>query len=232
MNVEAFFKVSYGLYIISSINNEQPNGYIANTVFQVTSDPINFAVCCSKNNFTAKLIEKSKLFSISVLRQDTRSELIATFGCKSGKEINKFTDIEYITGETGVPIVTDETIAWFECKVVQTIELSTHIMFIGHVVNNALLAEDQEPLTYEYYQKVKKGITPVNAPTYIKKEKTMKETENSTKHKCMVCGYIYDSAAGDEENGIVAGTTFEDLPEQWVCPVCGAGKEDFQEQSH
>jgi flavin reductase (DIM6/NTAB) family NADH-FMN oxidoreductase RutF/rubredoxin len=230
MNIEAFFKVSYGLYIISSNNNEKQNGYIANTVFQVTSDPINFAVCCSKNNFTAKLIEDSKLFSISVLRQDTRSELIRTFGYKSGKDIDKFTDIKYIMGKTGVPIVTDETIAWFECKVVHTIELSTHIMFIGNVVNNALLAEDIEPLTYAYYQKVKKGISPVNAPTYVNKEKIMQETQNNIKHECMVCGYIYDPKVGDEENGIIAGTTFEDLPDKWVCPVCGVGKEDFKEQ--
>ncbi len=230
MNIEAFFKVSYGLYIISSTNNESQNGYIANTVFQVTSDPINFAICCSKNNFTAKLIEESKLFSISVLQQDTRSELIRTFGYKSGKDINKFSDIEYIMGETGVPIVTEETIAWFECKVVQTIDLSTHIMFIGNVVNNALLGEDQEPLTYAYYHKVKKGISPQNAPTYINKEKIMQETQNNVKHECAVCGYIYDPAVGDEENGISAGTAFEDLPDTWVCPVCGVGKEDFEEQ--
>jgi rubredoxin len=104
-------------------------------------------------------------------------------------------------------------------------------MFIGNVVNNALLSEDQEPLTYAYYHNIKKGISPVNAPTYVNKEKIMQETQNNIKHKCTVCGYIYDPAVGDEENGIIAGTTFEDLPDTWVCPVCGVGKEEFEEQS-
>ena len=45
---------------------------------------------------------------------------------------------------------------------------------------------------------------------------------------CNPCGWIYDPAIGDPENGIAAGTAFENLPEDWVCPLCGAGKEDFE----
>jgi len=50
-----------------------------------------------------------------------------------------------------------------------------------------------------------------------------------TKYECDVCGYIYDPELGDPENGIPAGTTFDELPEDWVCPECGVGKEDFTE---
>ncbi len=49
-----------------------------------------------------------------------------------------------------------------------------------------------------------------------------------TKYKCLLCGYVYDPAVGDPDNGIDPGTSFEDIPDDWVCPECGAGKEDFE----
>ena len=49
------------------------------------------------------------------------------------------------------------------------------------------------------------------------------------KYKCLLCDYIYDPEKGDPESGIEPGTAFEDLPEDWVCPVCGASKEEFEE---
>jgi len=49
------------------------------------------------------------------------------------------------------------------------------------------------------------------------------------KYRCLMCGWIYDPAVGDPDNGIDPGTAFEDLPEDWVCPECGAGKEEFEE---
>ena len=48
------------------------------------------------------------------------------------------------------------------------------------------------------------------------------------KYKCEVCGYIYDPEMGDPDNGVAPGTAFEDLPEDWVCPLCGEGKEVFE----
>ncbi|KPK74740.1 MAG: hypothetical protein AMJ79_13290 [Phycisphaerae bacterium SM23_30] len=47
-------------------------------------------------------------------------------------------------------------------------------------------------------------------------------------YRCLVCGYIYNPAEGDPDNGIEPGTAFEDIPEDWVCPECGAGKDDFE----
>ncbi|MEE9353548.1 MAG: rubredoxin [Candidatus Thorarchaeota archaeon] len=48
------------------------------------------------------------------------------------------------------------------------------------------------------------------------------------KWECLVCGWVYDEDKGDEDSGIAAGTKFEDLPDDWVCPMCGASKEDFE----
>jgi len=51
------------------------------------------------------------------------------------------------------------------------------------------------------------------------------------KYVCQVCGYVYDPAAGDPDNGIEPGTAFEDLPDDWTCPVCGAAKDEFEKES-
>ena len=54
------------------------------------------------------------------------------------------------------------------------------------------------------------------------------ELKNMDKYECTVCGYIYDPAEGDPDNGVEPGTAWDNLPDDWVCPTCGAGKEDFK----
>lgn len=225
---EAFFKISYGLYIVSSKDENKLNGYISNTVFQVTSEPAQFAVCCSKNNYTAELINKSKSFSISILKKDTSPELIGLFGYQSGRDIDKFKNVEYITGNTGVPILTEDTLAWFECRVVKTVDVGTHLLFTAEIIDNDLIDVNGEPLTYSYYREVRKGKAPKNAPTYVKPEEETESSSGSSRYKCLACGYIYDPAAGDPDHNIPAGTGFKDLPEDWTCPVCGADKSSFE----
>lgn len=168
MNSEAFFKLTYGLYVVSSHNQEKKNGFIANTVFQVTSEPAQIAVACHKNNFTSTLINESKVFSVSVLKKEVQPKIIGLFGYMSGEKKDKFAKVSYIKGETGVPIMVEDTVAWFECKLVQTTDVGTHTIFIGQITENALLADDIDPLTYAYFRDIKKGKAPKNAPTYIK----------------------------------------------------------------
>ncbi|MFC2115686.1 flavin reductase [Bacteroidota bacterium] len=231
IDIEALFKVSYGLYIVSSGDKNRGNGYISNTVFQVTSDPPRFATCCNKDNFTAEFIKNSGAFSISVLHNETGAEIFGRFGYKSGKDIEKMEGMEIRYGETGVPIVLDGSIAFLECRVVQTLDVGTHLMFIGELAQSEVLDENAEPITYKYYREVKKAVAPKNAPTYVDKSKLEKEAESSDskKYKCTACGYIYDEKEGDPSGGAEPGTRFEDLPDEWVCPVCGAEKEDFIE---
>jgi flavin reductase (DIM6/NTAB) family NADH-FMN oxidoreductase RutF len=227
MNVEAYFKVTYGLYVIGAAAENKLNGYVSNTVFQVTAEPARFAIACSKNNYTAELIRKSGAFSASVLQKETRAEIIGMFGYRSGKDINKFQAYKYITGKTGAPVLVEDTLAWFECEVDQTIDTGSHWLFIGNVIDGELLIPLGEPLTYAYYREVKKGKAPKNAPTFIDPEKLKKPVPEADKYYCTACGYVYDPAIGDPENGFPAGTRFEDLPDTWVCPVCGTPKEDF-----
>jgi len=229
IQVESLFKISYGLYIVSSGNEQVKNGFISNTVFQITSEPVFFAASCSKNNYTTELINNTGYFSVSVLSQQASNEIIGRFGYKSGKDINKFEGVKYKIGSTGVPVVLDDTIAYFEFKVVQTIYMGTHNVFICELIHAEVIDNNTEVLTYDYYRKVKKGVAPKNAPTYIDKSK-FASNNNKTQsdyYKCPVCGYIYDPEKGDPNSGIKPGTSFEDIPDTWMCPVCGIAKSEF-----
>jgi len=232
MNIEAYFKITYGLYVVSSSDGNKLNGYISNTVFQVTAEPAQFAIACSKNNFTTGIIRESNVFAISALRKDASADIIGTFGYKSGKDNEKFSNFSFKKGKTGAPILLDDTLAWFECEVMQTIDVGSHLLFIGKVMDGDLLDPSGEPLTYSYYRESRNGKAPKNAPTYIDPEKLtgkMPEPVPSVyvKYECTVCGHIYDEEFGEPEAGILPGTRFEDLPADWTCPVCGAEKADF-----
>jgi flavin reductase (DIM6/NTAB) family NADH-FMN oxidoreductase RutF len=229
MNVEAFFKITYGLFVVSTKSDNKLYGYISNTVFQVTAEPARFAITCSKNNYTSGMIRQSGVFAFSVLQKETRPDIIGTFGYRTGKEINKFARFNFMTGKTGSPILTDDTVAWFECEVEQTIDAGSHFLFIGKVIDGDVIDAGSEPLTYTYYREVKKGKAPKNAPTYIDPEKLKQQAQEPVweKYYCTACGYIYDPAVGDPDHGVPAGTRFEDLPDNWVCPVCGTEKIDF-----
>jgi len=129
MNPKAFFKLSYGLFVVCSKDGEKVNGQIANTVIQVASEPALIAVAINKNNLTHDYIDKSKVFTVSILAQDTPLSFIGNFGFKSGREIDKFQGIDYTTGTTGAPIVTDNTVAYLEAKVIGQTDAVTHTVF-------------------------------------------------------------------------------------------------------
>lgn len=223
IDIEALFKISYGIYIVSSGDAKKGNGFISNTVFQVTSEPARFVASCNKDNYTSELIQQYKSFSVSVLSTATPSEIFGTFGYKSGKDVDKFKGMDIKYGKTGTPIVLNSAIAFLEFKLEQSIDMGTHIMFIGELVNAEIIESTGEPITYSYYRNVKKGMSPKNAPTYIDKTKLEKPSEeiDNKKYECIVCGYIYDNA-----NETIK---FNDLPDNWTCPTCGAEKSDFIE---
>lgn len=228
LNPKALQKISYGLYIIASRKGERLNGQVANTVFQISGDPVTIAVSINKNNLTNEFIKESKLFSVSVLAEDAPLSLIGHFGFKSGREVDKFESVNYKTGSTGLPYLTENIIAYLEAEVIREVNAGTHDIFIGKVISADVLKEGT-PMTYAYYHQVKKGGTPKTAPTFIERKDGGKDKMD--KYVCLVCGYVYDPEAGDVEHGIPSGTPFEKLPEDWVCPVCGAGKDQFEKEA-
>ncbi len=225
MNLEALHKLSYGLYIVSSRKGDKLNGQIANTVFQITSEPPTIAVSINKSNLTREFINASQVFAVSVLCQDTPLSFIGQFGFKSGREIDKFEGINYQIGETKAPVVMDNAVAYLEARVIKTVDVGTHTIFIGEVVAADVISA-KACMTYDYYRQVKRGTTPKTAPSYLEEKKMA--VSQSPKYKCMVCGYIYDPAMGDPDNGIKPGTPFTEIPDSWACPVCGASKSEFE----
>jgi flavin reductase (DIM6/NTAB) family NADH-FMN oxidoreductase RutF/rubredoxin len=247
MNYRAFHKLSYGLYIVSSVYQEKKSGYIGNTVFQVTSQPPQIAISCHKENRTTETILKSGIFSVSVLRKDVSTSVIGEFGFMSSSEIDKFYKIKNETYTTGAPVVIESCVAWFDCKVVQTLDTGSHMLIVGEVADSRLLS-DEEPLTYDYYREKFRMLAPKHAPTYIDKEKLENETQKTAAESvqndhlqvaeqdsdddeqfiCSICGYVYRPEDGDQAIGIPPGTPFSELPEDYRCPICNAGKDYFK----
>ena len=166
MNPEALYKISYGIYIVSSHRNGKPNAQIANTVFQVSSSPIMIAVCLNKENLTHEFVKESKVFSVSILEKDTPMKFIGKFGFRSGRNYDKFTGIDFFTGKTGAPVVREHAVAYVEVEVKHQMELSTHTLFVGEVVDAEILSE-AEVMTYHHYHYVLKGKAPKTATIYM-----------------------------------------------------------------
>ncbi|MEG2070571.1 MAG: flavin reductase family protein, partial [Bacteroidales bacterium] len=132
-------------------------GFICNAVMQVTANPCQLAVAASKDNFTTELIQKSKKIAICALSKNTRLDVIGTFGYKSGREVNKFANVQHIRTEDNLPVLTENVLAWFHGEVVSEIDLGSHILFVAQVDNCEIAGKDHDALTYTYYREVLKG---------------------------------------------------------------------------
>jgi flavin reductase (DIM6/NTAB) family NADH-FMN oxidoreductase RutF/rubredoxin len=214
------------MYVVSSIKGGLLNGQIANTVFQVTSQPVTVAISINKHNLTHEFIEGSSRFSVSILAEDTPLSFIGKFGFRSGRSEDKFKDTRFIKLDSGCPVVLENSLCYMEAKVINRFDCGTHTVFLGEVVDSKILTTGK-PMTYSYYHQIKRGTTPEAAPTFIKEELEEKKGKSMQKYRCTVCNYIYDPAIGDPDGGIKPGTAFEDLPDTWVCPVCGVAKSEF-----
>ena len=230
MDTNALNKLTYGVYVIASGNEKEKNAFIATVAVQVTSQPVQIAIACNKNNYTAEFIEKFGNFSVSVIKREYAPALLGNFGFQSGRDIDKFAKYDCIYGQnTGVPIVTEECLAWFECKLTNKMDVGSHILYIGEVLDAKTLS-------------LNRGVAPANAPhgapksmetieNQNNKANQINNNQNSTamkKYVCSVCGYVYDPEKGDPDSGIAPGTAFEDIPDDWSCPLCGVGKSDFE----
>jgi flavin reductase (DIM6/NTAB) family NADH-FMN oxidoreductase RutF/rubredoxin len=230
MNRAALHKISYGLYIITSGKDGKFNGQIANSLFQVTSNPATIAVSINKENYTHELIKLSRKCTISILSQDTPMPFIGLFGFKSGRNVDKLQNIKTKIGITKMPIVLENAVSYIEVELESELDCGTHTIFVGRVVEADIIS-NEEPMTYAYYQQVKGGKSSKNAPTFEQEKSSAKpKTTATARYICSVCGYVYDEDLGDPEHGIAPGTKFEDIPDSWTCPICGAEKSKFEKE--
>ncbi len=198
MDKNVLKNISYGLYVIA-FKADKLGGCIVNTVFQITSNPLTLAVSINHDNATNKMLKETKKFSISILKENSNPKIIGTFGYKSSKDINKFAEFEY-KEEDNIPYLIDSC-GNLICEIIDSIETETHTVFIANIQKMFNYTKDI-PMTYKYYQEVLKGKSPKNAPTYVEEEKTSKNI-----WKCSICGFEVE---------------MNDLPDDYVCPICGA----------
>ena len=216
MNLKTFFNMSYGVYVVTALDEGRPVGCIANSIMQITSSPATVAISINHDNYTNRCIAKDGRFAFSILSEKSDPAIIGTFGFSSSRDTDKFAKIPHIM-KGGLPVVS-ESCGYVICKVINTMETETHTVFLGEVLDADVLDASAPAMTYSYYHSVIKGKSPKNAPTYLQEDKPAgAEPETETEKKlgrwqCQVCGYIYEG---------------ESLPKDFKCPVCGQGADKF-----
>lgn len=198
MDNKAMFNLSYGLFILTAKDGEKDNGCIVNTVGQVTSQPNRISLTVNKANYTHDMILKTKEFNVSVLAENSKFETYRHWGFQSGRNTDKLESISFKRSANGLVYIADETNAFLSAKVVSTLDLGTHTLFIADVTDGEVLSQVPSA-TYSFYQN---SIKPKPA-----------STEKRKGFICTVCGYIYEG---------------ETLPDDFICPVCKHPASDFR----
>lgn len=204
-NDKAMYKLSYGLFVCTAVRGDKKNGCIINTAIQVASEPKRISIAINKANYTHDMVKETGLCNISVISREATFDLFKHFGFQSGRDVDKFADYpasNYQMAENGIPVITAGTNAFFSLKVEQTVDLGSHTLFICEPTFMTVLS-DAASCTYEFYQS---DIKPKPQP--------VGETpKGETIWRCTVCGYEYVG---------------EELPDDFICPICKHGKADFE----
>lgn len=196
-------KLTYGLFVITSVAFGKNNGCIVNTVGQVTSQPNRISVTINKSNLTHDMIQQTGRFTVSVISQDADFALFKNFGFQSGRNADKFKNFHaYQKVANWTVCITQGTNAFLSGEVIQEIDLGTHTMFIADVTETGILS-DVPSASYEYY------LTNIKP----KPQETGKTKSGQTIWRCSICGYEY---------------TGEELPEDFICPLCKHPASDFE----
>ncbi|MDY2777427.1 MAG: flavin reductase family protein [Collinsella sp.] len=165
MDNTALFSMSYGLYVVSSAAGDRRAGCVINTATQVTAEPTRIMVAVHKDNVTTGVISESGVFTVTAIDQTADMPYIGNFGFRSSDTYDKFEKYETRESAVGCPYSPEHACALFSCKVAETVDVGTHLLFVGDVVESERLS-DEPPLTYAYYHSTLKGKTPPKASSY------------------------------------------------------------------
>ena len=195
----AMFSLSYGLFVLTARDGAKDNGCIINTVTQLTDTPKRISIAVNKANYTHDMIKKTGVFNVSVLSNDAPFAMFQHYGFQSGRDVDKFAGVQGMARATnGVYYLPYCTNAFISARVTQTIEFETHTLFIADVTEARQLS-DVPSMTYAYYFA---NVKP--------KPSKLKEQHGWV---CKICGYVYEG---------------EELPADFICPLCKHGAEDFE----
>ena len=196
MDPKALHKITYGLYLLTAKDSTGDNGCIINTAVQIASEPDRVAVAVIRRNKTNEMIRQTGAFCISSLTEETGFDVFQRFGMQSGYNVNKFDAFaDAARTESQLYRLTKNANMFLCAKVVETVELGSHTLFIGEVTESEVLS-DAPSCSYGYYLR---NIKP--KPAAAKKAWV-----------CSICGYVHED---------------ENLPDDFLCPLCNHGKADF-----
>lgn len=163
MDKTVLHKLSYGIYAIGTMDGDIPQGCIVNTVFQVSSNNM-IALSMSKDNYTHRLIEKTKRFSASIITEKTPPHTIGKLGFFTGAKVHKYDGLRFDMIQD-LPVLQDHCAGYLLCEVKGSYDTGSHTVFFAEVVD-AAHCDNIPVMTYEYYHRVVKGKAPKNAPTF------------------------------------------------------------------
>lgn len=212
MNLSVLYKLSYGLYIVGAFKDGRPVGCVINTCFQITSENPLLAISLNKGNYTLDAINENRRFSLSILAEDSDTSLIGRFGFKSSRDTDKYEGYGYDVVDF-VPCVKGRFAGRLILEAEQTVDCDTHVLVIARLIDT--IEGEGVPMTYAYYHSVVKGKAPKSAPTY-QADDAKQEAPTKRRFECDVCLYV-------------AETDGEDLPDDYVCPICGVDRSHFKE---
>lgn len=222
MDTTILRSLSYGVYIITAMDGDRPCGCTANSVMQITSEPQTVAVSLNRANYTNELVKNTGRLAVNILAENSDASLIGGFGFSSSRDTDKFDGVDYEMVH-GLPVLKG-TCGYMILEVKSTVETSTHTIFIAEMTDGEVIDKKAVAMTYAYYHNVVKGKTAKNAPTYIPEIDGDGETQSEDVADaprgvwvCKICGYAYE---GD--------VPFEELPDDWTCPLCKAPKSAFE----
>lgn len=196
---EAMYKLTYGLFVLTTTDGQKQNGCIVNTVSMITDNPKRITVFVNKANYSEQLLREGKIFNVSVLTEKAPFDIFRQFGFVSGRDVDKFADKAYETTENGLYYISDCANAVLSAKVVDYYDYDTHTLFVAEVTEAKKLSNDKS-VTYEYYQQ---NIKPSPAAAQAKPKGWV----------CKICGYVHEE---------------ETLPPDFICPWCKHPAEDFE----
>ena len=166
MDATALFKFSSGLYVVSADDGERAGACLVNTGLQVTATPLQVSVTVNKENFTCGIIERAGHFSLAVVDESADMLFVGRFGFRTSADFDKFDGIESAVATTGDPYPTEHVCSYVACNVVKTLDVGTHLVFVGEVADAGNLSS-VAPMTYAYYHGTLKGKTPPKASSYV-----------------------------------------------------------------
>ena len=206
MDKKALYSLSYGVFMLSTKSGDTVNGCITNTCIQVANSPTRIAISVINANYTCELIKQSGVFAITLLDNTCNFYTIQHFGFQSGRNVNKFDGYAGCRRvANGTMAVTAGTNAYVSAYVQQQIDLGSHMLFIAQVTDGEIL-NNVPSATYAYYFA---NIKP-------KPEAVGKTPEGKTVWRCKICGYEYVG---------------EELPEDFICPLCKHPASDFEKMT-